>query len=138
MALTKTELDEANHRANAQRLAGPVARAVRYDGRRKKLIVNLKKGVDLVFDPSMVQGLEKGSQAGLKEVEITPSGLGLHFPLLDADVYLPALIEGISGSPSWMAAQMGKRGGSIKSQAKAQAARENGKLGGRPAKRAAR
>jgi hypothetical protein len=33
---------------------------------------------------------------------------------------------------SEIARQLGKRGGSVKSKAKAKAARENGKLGGRP------
>lgn len=89
-------------------------------------------GVDLVFDPKRVEGLESATLTGLKHVEITPSGLGLHFPLLDADIYLPALLEGVLGSQKWIAAEMGRRGGSVTSKVKAQASRENGKLGGRP------
>jgi hypothetical protein len=56
------------------------------------------------------------------------------FPKLDADLWLPALLEGVFGSRRWMAARLGARGGKAKSKAKARAARANGKLGGRPRK----
>jgi hypothetical protein len=68
----------------------------------------------------------------LKHIEISPSGLGLHFPALDVDLYLPALLEGYLGSRQWMASAMGKAGGCVTSDAKARASRANGRLGGRP------
>ena len=68
----------------------------------------------------------------LASIEITPSGFGLHFPKLDADLYVPAVLEGLLGSTRWMAARMGALGGKSRSEAKAAASRENGKLGGRP------
>ena len=58
-------------------------------------------------------------------IEISPSGLGLHFPKLDADLYVPVLSEGILGSRHWTAARLGKKGGSVRSAAKAEAARAN-------------
>jgi len=61
----------------------------------------------------------------------------LHFPKLDADLYLPSLLEGFLGSRRWMAAQLGKAGGQVRSVAKVAAVRANGKLGGRPKKAAA-
>jgi hypothetical protein len=67
-------------------------------------------------------------------IEITPSGLGIHFPKLDADLYLPALLEGFLGSRRWIAAQMGRIGGKASTKAKSTAARRNGRLGGRPRK----
>jgi hypothetical protein len=57
--------------------------------------------------------------------------LRLHWPLLDADLYVPGLIEGALGLHRWMR-QIGKLGGSRRSSAKAKAFRENGKRGGRP------
>jgi len=39
------------------------------------------------------------------------TGLGLHWPKLDADVYVPALLQGVFGSKQWMAAQLGAVGG---------------------------
>jgi hypothetical protein len=60
--------------------------------------------------------------------------LGLHFPQLDADLYLPALLQGFLGSRQWMAQAMGKVGGKAVNPQKADAARANGRLGGRPRK----
>jgi hypothetical protein len=64
-------------------------------------------------------------------IEISPHGLGLHWPQLDAGLYIPALIEGAFGSRRWMK-QIGELGGSARSAAKAKTSRENGKRGGRP------
>jgi hypothetical protein len=61
-----------------------------------------------------------------------PSGLGLHFPKLDADLYLPALLAGVLGSKAWAAAQLGQAGGQARTAAKQEAARRNGRLAGRP------
>lgn len=47
---------------------------------------------------------------------------------VDADLYVPALIEGVFGSRRWLQ----QIGGSARSAAKAKASRENGKRGGRP------
>jgi hypothetical protein len=66
------------------------------------------------------------------------AGFGLHFPKLDADLYVPAILEGFLGSRKWMAARLGTAGGSSRSKPKAAAARANGSLGGRPRKLAAK
>jgi hypothetical protein len=55
----------------------------------------------------------------------------LHWPKLDADVYVPALLQGVFGSKSWLAAQLGAAHGKVRSRAKAAASRENGRKGGR-------
>ncbi len=73
----------------------------------------------------------------LNDIEISPSGLGIYFPKLDADLYLPALLEGFLGSRKWMASRLGAVGGKSKSPAKAAAAKQNGRSGGRPRKREA-
>ena len=71
-------------------------------------------------------------------IELDADGFGLHFPTLDADVWLPGLLAGHFGSKNWMAARMGKAGGQSRSAAKVAASRANGKLGGRPRKNVAR
>jgi Protein of unknown function (DUF2442) len=127
----------AKARGERRRLQEPYAVAVRYDGRQQRIVVELNTGLAVIFPPSMVEGLQDAKARDLREIEISPSGFGLHFPRLDADVYLPGLLAGASGSRRWMAAQLGKRGGGVRSAAKASAARSNGKLGGRPRKRVA-
>ena len=62
-----------------------------------------------------------------------PNGMA---PVIDADLYLPALLDGFLGSKTWMAARMGQVGGRATTQAKQAAARANGRLGGRPRKKA--
>ena len=126
------ELEQANARAARRRGKGPVAVSVRYDKRVHRVVVTLSSGIEIGFLPHDTQGLETAKPADLDPIEISPSGLGLHFPKLDADLYLPALLEGVLGSRHWTAAQLGKEGGSVRSAAKAEAARANGRRGGRP------
>lgn len=125
--------EEANQRGAALQ-QGPCATAARYDRRIARVVVSLTTGIDVSFRPQMAQGLENAKPAQLSEIQISPSGLGLHFPQLDADLYLPALLEGWLGSKQWSAAEMGARGGRVKSTAKAESARANGQRGGRPRK----
>lgn len=122
----------ASHRAKKKSKSTIGATAARYDRRLDRVVVNLRSGFDLAFDPHRTQGLETAEARDLNPIEISPSGYGLHFPKLDADIYLPALFEGAFGSKRWTASQMGTRGGAAKSPTKAKAARANGTLGGRP------
>lgn len=121
-----------------QRLKGPRAEAAYYDLARNRIVIRLTTGIEIGFAPADAQGLENATTDDLAEIEIEPFGLGIRFPRLDADLYVPALLEGILGSKSWMAARLGAAGGRTRSPAKALAARANGKSGGRPRKTAGR
>lgn len=135
MGITDKEFEAANRRGAEKKAAFPAAVSVRYDRRVGRVVIELATGLELAFSPKHAQGLEHAHPADLVDAEITPSGLGIHFPRLDADIYLPALLEGFLGTKSWIAAQAGKIGGASKSEPKATAARQNGKLGGRPKKK---
>jgi len=76
--------------------------------------------------------LQTVQPADLIDIQISASGLGIHFPKLDADIYVPALMAGFLGSKAWMAAENGRIGGNSASASKTAAARQNGRLGGRP------
>jgi hypothetical protein len=134
MAIRKEDFEAANKRAADGQRKTATATAVRYDRRIGRIVINLSSGIEIAFRPHDAQGLEHAITDDLSEVEISPSGLGIHFPRLDADLYLPALLEGFLGSRQWMSSEMGKRGGKAVTDAKAAAARENGRLGGRPRK----
>jgi Protein of unknown function (DUF2442) len=123
-------------RAARRRATGPTAVAARYDRRRDRIVVSLDTGLELAFPPRIAQGLESATPSELNDIEISPSGFGIHFPRLDAQLYLPALLLGVFGSKSWMAAQLGAAGGRTRSTAKTAAARRNGRRGGRPRKAA--
>ena len=131
MAVTEREFERAEARAQEERKAGHVLSA-RYDRRRRRVIVLLNTGVEVTFPAAQAEGLADASSEDLAQIEISPTGLGLHWPRLDADLYVPALLRGDFGSRSWMAAQMGAAGGRSRSAAKASAARNNGRKGGRP------
>jgi len=132
MNLTDAVFEVANRRATAKQASFPAMLSVHYDPHLARVVIVLASGLELAFSPKHAQGLENAQPADLAEIEITPSGLGIHFPRLDADLYLPALLEGFLGTKRWMAVEMGKVGGTVTSEAKASAARQNGKLGGRP------
>ena len=132
--LTDRDIEAANARAAARLARTPTATAAKFDKRKGQVVVELSSGLQIAFKPGDAQGLEAATATDLQTIEISPSGLGLHFPKIDADLYLPALLEGFLGSRSWMAQRMGSRGGQAITKAKAVAARANGKLGGRPRK----
>jgi hypothetical protein len=134
MAITKDELAAANTRAAARLAKTPTATSAHYDRRIGRVVIALSSGLEIAFKPHDAQGLEQAKPEHLAVIEISPSGLGLHFPAIDADLYLPGLLDGFLGSRRWTAAAMGKAGGKVANDAKAAAARENGKLGGRPKK----
>jgi len=131
MAVNQREFAQAQKRGRARRRTG-YAVAVHYDPRRPRIVVGLNNGLELAFPPSLAEGLAGASPAELADVEISPAGLGLHWPKLGADLYIPALLQGIFGSRRWMAAQLGAAGGRAQSEAKAASSRANGRKGGRP------
>lgn len=128
------DINDANARGQKVLANMPTAVAARYDRRVGRVVIALSTGLEIGFKPHDAQGLEAASPAQLADIEISPSGLGLHFPQLDADLYLPALLQGFLGSRQWMAQAMGKVGGKSVTPQKADAARANGRLGGRPRK----
>jgi hypothetical protein len=134
MKVSKYEFDAANARAAARLRNTPCAASVHYERKRDRVVIRLATGIEVAFRPRDAQGLERAKPDQLDRIEISPSGLGIHFPKVDADIYLPALLEGFLGSKRWLAAEHGKIGGRVSTKAKAAAARRNGKLGGRPRK----
>ena len=132
--MSKDEFEATNRRTAARLRKFPCATTAQYNRKRGRVVIALRTGIEIAFRPRDAQGLERAKPEQLDTIEISPSGLGIHFPKLDADIYLPALLEGFLGAKRWIAAQHGKIGGSVSTTAKAAAARRNGTLGGRPKK----
>jgi hypothetical protein len=126
----------ANRRGERMRASVPKAIAARYDRATGRIVIHLSSKLDVSFSPHDAQGLEHSKPSQLDEVEISPSGFGIHFPKLDADLYLPSLLERFLGSRRWMASRLGQVGGKSRSAAKRAAAKANGRMGGRPKKAA--
>ena len=124
----------ASRRANNLRAGTPRALAAHYDRKSGRIVITLSSDMEVSFSPRKAQGLENAKPWQLREISISPSGFGIHFPRLDADLYLPALLEGFFGSKRWMASRLGRLGGQSRTPAKRAASRANGRLGGRPKK----
>jgi hypothetical protein len=133
MELTEN-FDTADLRAKDLADSLPRALSAVYDDRLGRVVIHLNSKLHVTFDPQDAEGLQDATSAQLEPIEISPSGFGLHFPKLDADIYLPALLEGLLGSQKWMARTLGAKGGQAKTEAKTAASRANGRLGGRPKK----
>jgi hypothetical protein len=128
------DFEMANRRAKEMQEILPRAVLARYDRKSGRIVIHLSSRLILSFSPGDAQGLEDAKPSQLDEIEITPSGFGIHFPKLDADLHVLGLLEGFLGSKKWMAARLGQLGGQSRSRAKRAASRSNGKLGGRPKK----
>ena len=128
-----THLDAAAARGKIEQTSGLRAQSAHYETRKKLVVIDLVNGSSFSFPPQLAQGLAGARPAELAEVEITPQGSGLHWPKLDADLTMEGLLAGLFGSRSWMRTHAAKAG-SVKSSAKARAAKANGAKGGRPRK----
>jgi hypothetical protein len=124
------EYEEATLRAREADRAEPRADFIGYDRDRGLFIVELKEGFGVCFSPGQVPGLAGASTDQLADVRISPSGDGLHWDRVDVHASLTGLvIEGLR-LRNWAPRLLGQ----IRSEAKAKAARANGRKGGRPRK----
>jgi len=128
----KTEAAHSDRSLRNDREAGRYAVRARFDPTLNRVIVRLANDVEVSVPVFLIQELSEAPPEKLHRIEITPAGVGLHWPDLDADVYVPRLLDNVFGTRAWMAKTIGAKGGASKGGAKADAARRNGRLGGRP------
>lgn len=112
----------------------PRAVAARYDRDTGRVVVELANGCTHIFPARLAQELAGAGDDELARVEVDGAGFNLHWPALDADLYVPALVAGVFGTRAWMAQEWARMAGSTATPAKAAAARANGSKGGRPRK----
>src|SRR5579859_6354240 len=132
---TDTEVDAAIAQARAQENDRPRAIEAHYDASDDKVVIRLASGIDIAIPRASLQGLEKATGTQVADIELEAAGSGLHWPSLDVDHYIPGLLAGVFGTKRWMS-ELGRKGGAVRSAAKAAAARANGRKGGRPRTRA--
>ncbi len=97
MDVTNDELRLAELRMERKRKLG-YAVAARYDVASERVVVRLQSDVEVTVPVQSIQGLAGARVEDLSVIEISPSGLGLYWPTLDADLYVPALLRGRLGS----------------------------------------
>lgn len=125
------QVPAARARAERARWEEPHAAAARYDAATRRLVVSLTNGADFTVPVAHVAELAGAPEMDVAAVEVGPAGLALHWPALDADLSVAGLARVVFGLHVARAA--GALGGGVRSEAKAAAARENGRRGGRPA-----
>jgi len=134
---TDAEIDAAIARARAQEDRRPRAVNAYYSEADDKLFITLASGVEIVIPRTHLQGLENARPAQVAKVKLEGAGSGLHWPSPNVDHYIPGLLAEVFGTRRWMS-ELGRKGGAVRSAAKAAAARANGRKGGRPSQRAPR
>ena len=105
--------------------------AARYDAPTGKIIVELANGSMFGFPAAALPEIATATPAQLAEIEVLPTGNGLHWESLDEDYDVVGLQHWIFDKRSPMK-ELGRAGGRSRSAAKTKAARRNGALGGRP------
>lgn len=131
---SRDDFKRAKQRAKDLEARIPRAISAHYDRGTGRIVVRLRFRLIVSFSPADAEGLESAQPSQLKKIEIGPSGFGIHFPAVDADLSLPGPMEGFLGSKAWTASRLGQMGGRSWSKGKQAVSRANGKLGGRPGK----
>jgi hypothetical protein len=134
--LSDAQLARAKTAGSKMLATEPRASAARYDRDSGRMVVDLLNGCAYVFPTRLVEDLQGASAGDLAGVEVDGLGFNLHWPALDVDLYVPALVAGIFGTRAWMTRELARVAGQAKSPAKAATSRSNGAKGGRPRKTA--
>jgi Protein of unknown function (DUF2442) len=132
--VTDAQLKAAEARGRKILATEPRALAAHFDRATGRVVVDLANGCTYAFPAQIVQDLNGASDDALAGIVVDGLGFNLHWPALDADLYVPALVAGIFGTRDWMTRELARVAGQATSPAKAAAARSNGAKGGRPRK----
>jgi hypothetical protein len=81
---------------------GPYATSARYDNEYDAIVAVLNTGSFVGYPVENLQGLQGATASQLNNVVVEAKGLGRHWPDIDADLYVPTLMDGILGSKKWM------------------------------------
>jgi hypothetical protein len=110
----EAEYKAAVRRSKMDASVEPRAKKAYYEPQSRQVIVELKSGATFGFPCGLAQGLSKAADEDLATIEISPSAAGLHWPKLDADFNLQALIQGVFGDRAWMQKLQRRRRGASK------------------------
>jgi uncharacterized protein DUF2442 len=129
--VSSDQIDSAMERAREFEAYDPRVIRILYEAKEDLVTLYLADGLKVSIPQKQLQGLEGAHLSQLSKIEIVGNGTGLHWPLLDVDHDVLGLLRQRFGTNRWMN-EIGRKGGLVKSKAKAKAARRNGLKGGRP------
>ncbi len=96
----------------------PRAQSARYDPTAARIVLDLENGCTYAFPPSLMQDLQTATPSDLTQVIVDGAGFNLHFPTLDVDLLVPALVSGIFGTKAWMTSAPARIAGTTRSLTK--------------------
>lgn len=111
---------------------GPRAVSAAYEPRTRRVFLELKNGCLFGFPVDMVPCTENATPEQLAQVQVCEDGEAIVWEELNTDSDVGGLVVEAFEFQAWAARYLGSR----TSPQKAAAARENGKKGGRPRKKA--
>ena len=100
--LTDAAIKAAEARGRGLLRTEPRASSARFDRAAGRIIVELVNGCSYIVPATLVQDLHGATDDDLALIEIDGAGFNLHWPALDADLDLPALMSGVFGTRKWM------------------------------------
>ena len=125
------QIPGARRRERRERKQGLRASSARYDRAAGRIVLELTNGCSFAFPIGAIPALQSASVSELAMVEIDPSGGAVRWDDLDVDLSVPGLLLSAVGVAEGRR-HFASLAGSVRSEAKASAARANGKKGGRP------
>ena len=133
--ITSERIDRAIA-TEAERSAGEHrARAVWYDRAHDAVVLLLCDGRIFGAERARIPSLAAATPSQLRRMQVTEDGVFLAVPATDLHINVDGLVTRLlEGSPATLRRAAARSAGEATSPAKAQAARRNGRLGGRPRK----
>lgn len=111
---------------------GPRAVHARFDPGSGRVNVELANGCALVIAPQQEPALKDATPAELAQVSVSVCGRFLEWTSKGVQICIAGFVAAALGMRAWLDRDRAARAGSVRSEAKAKAARENGRKGGRP------
>jgi hypothetical protein len=127
------QIPAARTREARERKQGLRAIGAKYDRAARRIVVELTNGYSFAFPVGAVQAIDGATPAQLAAVGVDPSGDALRWDALDVDLSVPGLLFSAVGVEE-RRRHLASLAGRTRSDAKARAARANGRRGGRPKK----
>src|SRR4051812_37586800 len=91
----------ATRRGNKRLTCEPVADAVRYDRRVRKIVIELSNGCTLLVPPDLTQGLSEARPNDLAQARLLGPGTSIEWPSLDVQLSVAGLLAGRFGTEAW-------------------------------------
>lgn len=91
--ISDLEFHAANARAVERLRSSPFAHSASCDYDARLLVIQLADGQLRSFRLDSLPSLQGATLDDLATLVVSPSGLGVHFPALDVDLYIPELLS---------------------------------------------